>query len=174
MTAGSQTAAPTLADRAGVYQSLWDRVEIVPDRVKVLDRSINKIIKGKSLYTQISKQIGIPLHVVGILHLLEGNCDMGCQACAKKTVGALDKLSQWDDWTIAGTLYALEDYSGWKYFEMPIYTPYLWNFTNFYQWGKFGIDGSFQPTAIADAPGAVAIIKRMLDQEILRTAPLWV
>lgn len=82
-------------------------------------------------------------------------------------------LDTWRDWTGAGIAYVLERYNGWGYREHDINSPYLWGFTTAYDRGLFVADGRFDPSAVNANPGGMAMLRRMVDRNLitLPTAP---
>lgn len=77
----------------------------------------------------------------------------------------LKKLDKWTDWTVAGTLYKLEEYNGWGYrrFHPDVKSPYLWSFSNHYVSGKYVADGTWSQTAQSKQCGAALLLRRMAE-----------
>lgn len=191
---------PDYKDRKITYEKLWKTLEV--NRKPDIDRAIDMIRSSKIQYEKIERLTTVPAHIVGIIHYLEAGCDFRCHLfngdpLAARTVqvpAGLPKLgfppftweesataaleynqvSKWQDWTIPGICYRLESYNGWGYFPTKIYSPYLWSFTSNYQRGKYTSDGVFDPDAISRQAGAMAIVRRMLDLNLLAMAPLWI
>lgn len=72
------------------------------------------------------------------------------------------RFTGWNDWSLAGTLWQLERYNGWRTRTLHgIPTPYLWSGTGLYDRGKYVADGVWNPTAVSQQVGAAALLKRM-------------
>lgn len=72
------------------------------------------------------------------------------------------------EWTIPRALYELERYNGFGYVRRRINSPYLWSFTTLAQPGKYVADGRFDPAAVSQQCGAVAIMKALEELGALR------
>jgi lysozyme family protein len=191
---------PAYKDRLLTYEKLWNTCKI--ERRVEVDLAVEQIKQFKAQYQKIERITTVPAHVVGIIHYMESSSDFrthlfnGDPLTARtvhvpkgqpklglppftweeSAVAAIEynQLNKWQDWTISGICYALESYNGWGYFPTKIYSPYLWSFTNHYQRGKYTSDGVFDPAAISRQAGVCAIVRRMLDLNLLAMAPLWV
>jgi lysozyme family protein len=64
-------------------------------------------------------------------------------------------------WTIERALYELERYNGFGYVKKRVNSPYLWSFTTLYASGKYVADGRYDPAAVSQQCGAVAIMKAL-------------
>lgn len=73
-----------------------------------------------------------------------------------------DKIQEWSLERIA---YSLETYNGWGYrlYHPEIHTPYLWSYTTAYAGGKYIADGVWSSTAVSEQPGAMAILKALIE-----------
>lgn len=85
----------------------------------------------------------------------------------ESAIDALAKSELWrptmaSNWTLAQCLEFMERYNGLGYYERDINTPYLWSGTNLYTKGLFVRDDKFDPNAVSQQIGAVAIFKTML------------
>lgn len=80
----------------------------------------------------------------------------------------IKKFNEQTDWSLEQTLYRLELYNGFGYRSKrtaegsPVYTPYLWSFTNQYQRGKYVRDGVWDPNYVSQQCGAGAMLKRLI------------
>jgi len=78
---------------------------------------------------------------------------------------AIDALSTdqhwntWGDWTITGMAYLLEKYNGFGYRSKNTPSPYLWAGTSIYTSGKYVADHVFDPNAVSEQIGGMAILK---------------
>ena len=71
-----------------------------------------------------------------------------------------DGLSTWRDWSIPGTLFALERFNGFGYRKpsIAINSPYLWSFSKHYTKGKFIADNQYSPTAVSAQCAATVLL----------------
>lgn len=196
------TIPPEYRSRCETYDKLWSTLILDPSKISVIDEVVRKIQTGKVAYEQVKRFTGVPAHVVGIIHAMESDCDFTTHLfngdpltdCTKNepkgqpvkgtppfswqegAIAALDydKLNSKGAWSISGTCYALESYNGWGYVPTPTYSPYLWSFTDKYKQGKYFEDGTFDPSAKSEQPGAIAILKRMIDVGLVKIQPVWV
>lgn len=200
MSIALTTIPPPYESRTLTYRLLWEDLRL--NKVTEIDRVIADIFRGESRYRLISRELGVPAHVVGIIHSLECSCNFNLHLfngdpLTDRTVRVpkgypkvgeppftweesaiaaltLKGLQNVKDWSIEGTLYRLEAYNGWGYVPTAIYSPYLWSYTNIYESGKYVRDGIFDPRAVSGQAGAAAIMRRMLDRRILKNMPSWV
>lgn len=72
-------------------------------------------------------------------------------------------LAKWHDLSIAGTLFKLGTYNGWKYrsYHPQVLSPYLWSFSEHYQRGKYAADGKFDAQLISKQCGAAVLLKQL-------------
>lgn len=82
-------------------------------------------------------------------------------------------------WEVGRALAWLEGYNGWGYqtgagrATTPANTsPYLWSFTSEYQSGKYVADGRFDPSAVSQQVGAVALLLGLLERGLVTRAEL--
>jgi lysozyme family protein len=179
------------------YQALFDSCRIDPDRERIIDSLIDRIVAQRPRYQTVSAQLAIPWHVVATIHALEASLDFtkhlhnGDPLTARTLqvpagrpregsppfsweVSAIDalrlrQLDRWQDWSLAGTLYQLEGYNGFGYRKLvtPIATPYLWSFSNHYTSGKFTADNHYSPTALSQQCGAAVLVRRMAERTLI-------
>jgi lysozyme family protein len=172
------------------YVDLWQSCVIRPAKVTEVDRIVDRIVDRKDRYKNAGKPHGVPWHVVGVIHMLEGSGNFGTHLhngdpLTARTVHVpkgrpkagnppftweesaadaleLDGLGKWANWSLPGTLFALERFNGFGYRPKKINSPYLWSFSNQYSKGKFVADGVFSPTAVSQQCGAAALLRRMV------------
>ncbi len=189
---------PSFAQREATYLKLWNTASLynLPELDKAIDR-----IKNISRYELVSKITGVSSIAIALIHLMESNLDFSTHLFngdpltartvnepkgrpivgeppylwQQSAVEALkyDGLDKWKDWSVAGICYALERYNGWGYVPTPIYSPYLWSFPNHYHRGKFVRDGVFDADAVSKQPGAMAILRRMQQRNLVNFIPSW-
>jgi len=180
------------------YVGLWRSCVIRTSRVAEVDAIVNRLVAHEDRYTKVSKQHGVPWYVVGVIHQLEGSGDFTThlhngdpltartvhdpkgrpkngrppftwEASASDAL-ELDGLGTWRNWTLPGTLFALERFNGFGYrlLKSPLHSPYLWSFSNQYTMGKFVGDHDFRPSAVSRQCGAAVLLKRMVGLELVR------
>ena len=183
------------------YQLLYDSCLVRPERIASADAIVSAIAANKARYQRVGDPLGIPWHVIGVIHSMEvslsfsGHLHNGDPLSARtvqwppgrpKTgsppftweVSAADALTgrslhTWKDWSIAGTLWQLEGYNGFGYrnLRQPIPSPYLWSFSNHYSRGKFVSDGTYSPSAVSGQCGAAVLIRRLAKKGLIEVAP---
>ena len=73
------------------------------------------------------------------------------------------------DWTLEQTLYRWELYNGFGYRNKrgadgrPVFSPYLWSFSNQYKQGKYVRDGVWDPSAVSQQCGACTMLKGLIE-----------
>ncbi len=73
------------------------------------------------------------------------------------------------DWSLEQTLYRWELYNGFGYRSKkgadgkPVYSPYLWSFSNQYSKGKYVRDGVWDPSYVSQQCGACTMLKRLVE-----------
>lgn len=75
-----------------------------------------------------------------------------------------DKIKEW---TLERVAYCLEVYNGWGYrlYHPEVHSPYLWSYTTAYTSGKYVADGVWSKTAVSAQPGAMALLKALIEIE---------
>jgi len=176
------------------YGSLWTSCAVRPQRRAAADAIVDRIVANKQRYVKAGKPHGVPWHVVGVIHMLEGSGNFSThlhngdpltartvhvpagrpklghapftwEASASDAL-VFDGLSRWKDWSVPGTLFALERFNGFGYRPRGIHSPYLWSFSNHYSKGKFVGDNVFSPTAVSQQCGAAVILKRSEERRV--------
>ena len=180
---------------AAEYRDLFHACPIRPERAAETARLARRLAEPtrKTRYVAVGADLGVPWHVVGILHLLESGGDFtrhlhNGDPLAGRTVhvpkgrpaagqppfsweeSALDALALagldvWEDWSLAGTAYVFEGYNGFGYRRRApaIHSPYLWSFTTAYASGKYVADGVWSATATSRQCGAMALLRALIE-----------
>ena len=175
------------------YATLFTTAAIRPERVALVSRLADRIFADAAMarYQEVARATGVPAHVVGILHSLEGGLDFSRHlhngdpltartvhvpkdrpasgtppfAWAESAIDALTlhRLDAWDDWSVPGTAYVLERYNGFGYrLRRPsVPNPYLWSFTTAYTSGKYVADHVWSDTAVSRQCGGMALLRAM-------------
>jgi lysozyme family protein len=187
------------AQRKSLYNRLWNTAILI--EVAELDAAIDRMVKAAENYIYVGGKTRVPAVVIALIHLMECDCDFTQHfyngdpldgrtinepkgqpeignppfTWRESAIGALkyDGLTSWQDWSIPGICYALEGYNGWGYVPTAIYSPYLWSCTQYYSAGKFTSDGVFDRTAVSQQCGAMAILKRMVQRDLVQLIPFW-
>jgi lysozyme family protein len=55
------------------YRDLWKTCEIRPKHVREVDQLVDRIVVNKKRYKKAGNARGVPWHVVGVTHMLEGS-----------------------------------------------------------------------------------------------------
>lgn len=179
------------------YQQLFDTCQIRSKHASEVENIVNKIEDNRARYAAASDPLGVPWYVTGIVHSLEASLRFDrhlhngdpltartWQVPAGRPVkGAppftweesardalvYDRMSNWKDWSIPGTLYRFETFNGFGYrpSNIGIFTPYLWSYSNHYTSGKFVKDKVYSPTAVSRQCGAAVLLRRMSEKGII-------
>lgn len=159
-----------------------------------------KIEASRARYEAVAKATGVPWDVIGVIHYRESSLDFrGVLHNGQKIIGtgkkttlvpkgrgpfstweeaAIDalmnagpKIGQNKDWSIAGTLDALERYNGLGYRSRGLPSPYLWAGTDQYVKGKFVADGKFDPNHVDQQLGVAALLMKLRENQKKETQP---
>jgi len=175
------------------YARLFDGCVVDPQAAPTIDRTAQQIASNRRRYAQVADRVGIPWYTVGIIHCMEGglrfdrhlhNGDPLTARTVQVPAGRplsgsppftweesaedalrLERMDQWTDWSIPGTLYKLEAYNGFGYRTRhpEVLTPYLWSFSNHYTAGKYVADGTWSATAKSKQCGAAVLLRRLAE-----------
>lgn len=175
------------------YNSLFETCTVRPAHVAIVDSLAQKLIASRNRYENVGNAINVPWTFIAVTHNMEASQNFARHLhngdpLTKRTVQVpagrpktgtppftweesatdalrLKKLDSWTDWTVAGTLYKLEEYNGWGYrkFHPDVKTPYLWSFSNHYLAGKYVADGTWSSTAKSQQAGAALLLRRMAE-----------
>jgi lysozyme family protein len=178
------------------YYRLWAQMIINPTKLTQIDNYVDRIVKHHTRYESVSAVTSVPWYTIALIHCLECDLDFSTHlhngdpltgrthhvpagrpagdppfAWETSAVDALnyDKISGPHEWSVAGIGYLLEGYNGWGYqlFHPDINNPYLWSFSNQYTSGKYVEDGSFSSKAVSDQCGAMVLLRRMVDRQLI-------
>ena len=187
------------ASLAAEYRDLFHASPLRPDRAAETARLARRLAEParKARYAAVGTGLGLPWHVVGILHLLESGGDFtrhlhngdpltgrtvrvpkGRPAAGQPPfsweASALDALvlaglDAWEDWSLAGTAYVFEGYNGFGYRRRApaVPSPYLWSFTTAYVSGKYVADGVWSATAVSRQCGAMALLRALIEAGLI-------
>jgi lysozyme family protein len=147
------------------YQTLWDTCQLLPQYEKQIKAQADLISKGRETYQSVAAGLHpeiphITWWIIGVIHLLEANCDFNKYQHNGETLGQRTlrvpkdilfycwKDSAVDasrshlgslDGTIMKCLAVLEGFNGYGYllYHPDVNSPYLWSYTNQYTKGKY-------------------------------------
>ncbi len=175
------------------YARLFETCVIRVERLDDVACVAAAIVRNRKRYELVSKPLGVPWYVTGIIHSLEAslrfdrhlhNGDPLTNRTQNHPAGrpeefrppfvwehsAFDalvyaRLYEWTDWLVPGTLYRLEMYNGFGYrvHHPEVLSPYLWSFSNHYTCGKYIVDGRFSEVAVSEQCGGAVLLKRLID-----------
>jgi len=182
------------------YNKLFNNCAIRPDRASEVESIVRKIEANRSTYEKVDTSLGVPWYVVAVIHNMEsslnftkhlhngdpltartvqvpagrpntGNPPFTWEQSAADAL-TLKGLGADTDWSMAGTLYRLEQYNGWGYrlHHPEVLSPYLWSYSNQYTSGKYVADGVWSNTAVSKQCGAAAILRRMAEKSMFEFA----
>lgn len=143
---------------------------------------------AKSRYQAVSATTGVPWAVIAVIH--ERECSQDWNASLAQgdpwnrisvhvpagrgpfkswEEAAVDALVQCPpyvarnaDWSVGGTLTALEQYNGLGYAERGKPSPYIWSGTDQYTSGKYVRDGVYDPSAVDNQLGCAGLLLSMM------------
>lgn len=173
------------------YQQLFNSCRITPYRQQTVRHLVQRINQQQRRYLLVERDTTVPWQVVAVIHALEASLrfhrhlhngdplhSRTVQVPANRPLtkppftweeSAIDalhytKLTYWQDWSIAGTLFKLEAYNGWGYrrYYKSVLSPYLWSFSNHYTQGKYAADGKFDSQLVSQQCGAAVLLKELL------------
>lgn len=179
------------AELAAEYQQLFASCTITPYRLAAVKYLVRRITQQRRRYLLVERASTVPWQVISVIHALEANLRLNrhlhngdplhsrtVHVPANRPLGeppftweasAIDALhytglANWQDWSIAGTLFKLEAYNGWGYrrYHQHVLSPYLWSFSNHYTQGKYASDGKFDPNLVSKQCGAALLLKELL------------
>ncbi|MDD2902008.1 MAG: TIGR02594 family protein [Syntrophales bacterium] len=175
---------PKFTDQQEKYQRLFDTLTINPEKIGAIDRMIERLLKNRRLYEVVASPLGIPWVGLGLIHGLEGGAGISRRLQDGARLPETDNPEstwqesasrilqnqgwhQWQDWSIPGLLFKLEEYNGWGYYYHRVNSPYLWSFSQHYNRGKYIRDGVWSAAAVSQQAGAAVILRRMLDRGLV-------
>jgi lysozyme family protein len=155
------------------------------------------LFQAKKRYRAVEAKTGVPWAVIAVIHEREASQNFNTQLGQGDPLnemsthvpkgrgpfrtwedGAVDALAlchpylaKHTDWSLAGTLTALETYNGIGYAVRGLPSPYLWAGTDQYKSGKFVKDGVFDPDKVDAQLGCAALLMSLtaLDPSITFT-----
>jgi lysozyme family protein len=179
------------------YATLFASCKVRPERAQSIDRVLDQIVESRARYGGVESVLGTPWYVIAAIHSLEaglrfdrhlhngdplsgrtthvpagrppgGSPPFTWEASAQDAL-VMRALDRWEDWSVAGTLFKLEQYNGWGYrqFHPEVRSPYLWSFCQHYTKGKYVADGRFDANAVSQQCGAAVLLRRMADRGLI-------
>jgi lysozyme family protein len=170
------------------YASLWDSLEINSNRRTQVTAQANRILRNRQRYEEVATETGVPWFVIGIIHMMEGDCDFDTHlhngdpltartrnvprgrptngrppfAWEDSAIDALlmKRLDTITDWNVERIAYELERYNGWGYrlHHPTTLSPYLWSGSQHYARGKYVADGVWSSSAVSQQIGAMVLL----------------
>jgi uncharacterized protein (TIGR02594 family) len=189
------SSAPPFQTAKPIYDSLWNEMEVKPDKVAAADAIVTKILANKARYEGVAAATAVPWFVIALIHSMEASLNFNCHlhngdpltartthvpagrpvtgnppfTWEQSATDALqyDGLAHQGDWSLERIAYRLEGFNGWGYWDNhpDVKTPYLWSFSNLYTAGKYVDDGKWSATAVSDQCGAMVLLKRLAERE---------
>lgn len=170
----------------------WNRARFT--RSTQINEWAAKIVANRSRYEAVSRKTGVPWDVIGVIHYRESSLSFaGVLHNGQKIIGTGKKttlvpkgrgpFSSWEeaavdalvncapylakhkDWSIAGTLDALERYNGLGYRNKGLPSPYLWAGTDQYTKGKYVKDGKYDPNHVDKQLGVAALLMKIREEK---------
>jgi lysozyme family protein len=179
------------------YERLFKSCVVRPERATEVETITGRLQQQQTRYQQVSDATGVPWHVVAVIHNMEsslrfdrhlhngdplsartvhvpagrprdGNPPFTWEVSASDAM-TFDGLSGSTEWTLAGTLFALERFNGWGYrlHHPEVLSPYLWSASQHYTAGKYIADGTWSPTAKSAQCGAAMLLRRLSELGVI-------
>ncbi len=188
------TAIDFSAELKEEYKVLFNSCSVNKDKEALVDSAAAKIINNKGRYQSVGEALKIPWYLIAALHNMESSQNFNTHlhngdpltgrtfhvpagrlpnknppyTWEESALDALQlrHLDQWNDWSIEGVLYKIEEYNGWGYrLRHPaVKSPYLWSFSNHYTKGKFVRDGLWDENAVSNQCGAAVLLLNLADK----------
>lgn len=176
---------PTFEAVKSSYRALWTGMVISPPKIPAADQAARRIMAGKPRYLALEQKTGVPWFFIGLVHLRESNLNFDTylgngQSIHRVTTivpvgrgpfstfeaGAIDALQKMKftairDWSLERIAFCLEGFNGYGYRSHGVNSPYLWAGTNRYTRGKYVRDGVFDPNAVDQQLGSMAVLSRL-------------
>ncbi len=173
------------------YQTLFNTCRIRDDKADDIDEIITDLEQHRSRYVEVGQPLGIPWYAIAVIHNMESSRNFERHLHNGDPLTARTKnvpqnrpasgtppftweesardalkyqhLDQWNDWSLPGLLYKLEEYNGWGYrlYHSHVLSPYLWSFSYHYRSGKYTADGRWSESAISRQVGAAVLLRRL-------------
>lgn len=179
------------------YFGFFDSCAIRPEWLAEIDKECDRISNPirRSRYITVSNKVGVPWWWIGVVHARE--CSLSFRThlhngdpltgrtvhvpSGRPTYGTppfqwefsaedalrYKGLDQWDDWSVAGSLFRWESYNGFGYRRRGVHSPYLWSGSLFYEKGKYAADGKFDAELVDRQIGAAVLLRRMVDRQLV-------
>ena len=171
------------------YQQRFDNAKIPDSAEARVATQVQKILANKDRYQSVVKGTSMPWYFLAIVHGLESSFNFSAHLngdpLTARTVQLpkgrpiegdppftweqsaadeirLRKYDQWNDWSTAGMLVLWEQFNGMGYRTRGVNSPYVWGCTDLYTKGRYVSDGHFDPNAVANWCGAVAMLKGLV------------
>ncbi len=176
------------------YRRLFDSCQIKSSKMPSVESIIKSILPNKSRYQSVSDSLNIPWFFIAVIHNMESSLNFNRHLHNGDSLNArtthvpsgrpqdgvppftweesaedalkLKNLHQWEEWSVPGMLYKIEEYNGWGYRRSHPYvlSPYLWSFSNHYAQGKYIADGRWSDTAVSQQCGAAVVLRRLAEK----------
>lgn len=165
----------------------WNAASVKPSWQSVVDHTARALVAAKPRYQTVSAATHVPWAVIAVIHERESSQSWQASlaqgdrfdhvsihvpkgrgpfpsweaAAEDALINCAPHLARWDDWSIGGSLTALEEYNGDGYHLHGIPSPYVWSATDQYVKGKYIADGHFDPNAVDKQIGVAALLGLM-------------
>jgi lysozyme family protein len=172
---------------AAYYADLFDGLEVLRERQREVFQKAVAVLDGRAVYERVGDALGIPWVFVGLLHLMEADCDFDRQilngerwdrvttlepvgrgpfaswgdSAGKALIGFVGIL----DWPITAIARRLEEWNGMGYANRDKASPYLVaGSTSGIGVGKFVADGKYDPRATSQQIGALVVLREIVSR----------
>lgn len=174
---------------AAEYRSQWNEMEILPDKLSVVDQMARQALSHKATYLAVEKTTGVPWFLVAGLHMRESTFDFETQLAqgdpldevsthvpkgrgpfpdwqsgARDALVTLKHLDRVKVWTVEVACSKTEEYNGPGYRNHGVPSAYLWSFSTIYRGGKYVHDGptGWRPDVFDQQCGVMTMIRHLM------------
>lgn len=178
------------------YEELYGSMILRDEYRAEVASAATRAVAHQNQYATVADHVGVPWWWIACVHQLESGANFHTHlhngdSLSARTVhvpagrplngnppfrwedSAIDalqyeKLDQWDQWDLAGSLFQMEKYNGFGYRRRGVHTPYLWSGSYWYVKGKFVADDRYDPEAVSKEIGCAVLLHRLVDTGVVQ------
>lgn len=179
-------------ERSQLYTDMFEHMNISKAVQSIVLAVAKRGVQYYDTYRKIENTLNIPWYAVAAIHYRESNYNFGTHlhngdSLTKRTIhvpagrpvkGAppfnwydsavdallYDNLENTDQFTIGELLLTLEKYNGMGYYTYHnMFSPYVWNDTQYYTAGKYASDGIFNSVLKDNQVGCAPLIAALIE-----------
>lgn len=191
-------SVPLTSALKAAYEKLFNDCHVRAENQAEVESTVARLAANKARYRTVADALGtVPWHFVAVIHCMEaslsfdkhlhngdpltartvqvprgfpktGSPPFPWEASARDAL-TLKKINAWNDWSVGGLLYKLEEYNGWGYrlHHPHVLSPYLWSYSSHYTSGKYVRDGLWDDNAKSKQCGAATLLRRLAEKDLI-------